>query len=216
VHKDAERLGRIPTGSGRVVDADPLPEQVLGLLEQTLRVVELPGLQDARVNVCRGAAGGTVREEIMLLVGAQHFDQAGKAVGSLSSRHADPEEHLDHVVEVALGDRAVSVVNQVQLNQLHAERHGKEVVAVVHGLSQQTVDLRQVNEVGSHKHVHDLQIVADVLATLKQTPEQTRLDSLILIVNDPVMLTLQYALKLIFCLFSEPLLRRQNKSELEK
>lgn len=154
-----------------MVDADPLPEQVLCLLEQTLGVVELPGLQNTRVDVRRGAARGTVREQIVLLVGAQHLDQAGEALGRLSAGNADSEQHLDHVIEIALGDGAVAVINQVQLHQLHAERHGHKVVAVVHGLSQQTVDLCQVDEVRTHQHVHDFKVVADVLATFKQTPE---------------------------------------------
>ena len=96
MHNLREGLGGISPGRRRVIQLDPLSEQVLRLLLKSGRVVELARLGDALVDVCRGPARTAVRGAERGLVSggagaaaAHHLQEAGDVL-----RTADDDSRM--------------------------------------------------------------------------------------------------------------------------
>lgn len=83
--KSGESLGAVSACGGRVVQVDPLPEEVLGLLPQARRIVILGGLRDPRVHHEIGAAVGPVDHG--LVVGADDVHQLRETERQQGGRH---------------------------------------------------------------------------------------------------------------------------------
>ena len=93
MHYLREGLGGISPGRWRVIQLDPLPEQVLRLLLESGRVVELPCLGDALVDVRCGAArtavGGAERGLVSGGAGAaaaHHLQETGDVLRTAEER----------------------------------------------------------------------------------------------------------------------------------
>ena len=139
----------------------PIAEEELCLLEEAGRIVELPLLLGAAVELRGGPGHGEVVLD-PLRGHLDHVHQLHEALGRGAAVVGDLAENLDGAEQIALDNVGVApVVNQVDLDQHHGELDDGGG-PVVHAGRQILVVLEQVDQVAADERVDGVNVPLDV------------------------------------------------------